>query len=143
METYSILKELAIIIVCAKFFGLVAKKIKAPMVVGEIIAGLIIGPCLLKWIEQTSFLSYMAEICVILIMLSAGLETNLKELKKSGLNALLIACMGVLIPLIGGVLLYICFNGFDGFGTEKFFTALFIGSIMTATRVGITVESLK
>lgn len=143
METYSILKDLAIIIVIAKFFGLVARKCKAPMVVGEIIAGLVIGPCLLKIVEQTDFLSYMAEIGVILIMFSAGLETNLKELKKSGFMAFMIACAGVLVPLIGGTLLYIGFYGYDGIGTEKFFRAVFIGCIMTATSVGITVETLK
>lgn len=143
METYSILKDLAIIIVFAKFFGIVAKKCKAPMVVGEIIAGLILGPCLFGWLEQTPFLSYMGEIGVILIMFSAGLETNLKELKKSGFVAFLIACAGVAVPFIGGSLLYIAFNGFEGFGSDSFFRSLFIGSIMTATSVGITVESLK
>lgn len=143
METYSILKDLAIILITAKFFGLVAKKCKAPMVVGEIVAGLIIGPCLLGIIEMNDFIGYMAEIGVILIMFSAGLETNLKELKKSGLVALLIACAGVAVPLLGGTLLYIAFYGFSGFGSESFFTALFVGSIMTATSVGITVECLK
>ena len=143
MESYQVLRDLAIIIICAKFFGIVAKKFKAPMVVGEIISGLIIGPCLLGWVEQTDFIKYLAEIGVILIMFSAGLETDLKELKKSGLKAFLIACMGVAVPLIGGTILYMCFYGFDGFGTEEFFKALFVGSIMTATSVGITVETLK
>lgn len=144
MEPYSILKDLAIVIVFAKFFGIVAKKFKAPMVVGEIIAGLILGPCLLNWIDGGSeFLRYFAEIGVVLIMFSAGLETNLKELKKSGLKAFLIACAGVAVPFVGGTILYIMFYGFDGFGSDTFFKALFIGSIMTATSVGITVESLK
>ena len=143
MESYLILKDLAIIIIFAKFFGLVARKCKAPMVVGEIVAGIILGPTLLGWIKPNDFISNMSEIGVVLIMFSAGLETNLKELKKSGLIALFIACMGVLIPLIGGTLLYIGFYGFDGFGTEQFFRAMFVGSIMTATSVGITVESLR
>ena len=78
MESYQVLRDLAIIIICAKFFGIVAKKFKAPMVVGEIISGLIIGPCLLGWVEQTDFIKYLAEIGVILIMFSAGLETDLK-----------------------------------------------------------------
>ena len=82
MEKYEILRDLAIILVFAKFFGIVARKCKAPMVVGEIIAGLILGPALLNILNQTDFLGYMAEIGVILIMFSAGLETNLKELKK-------------------------------------------------------------
>ena len=72
---YEVLKDLAIIIVFAKFFGLVARKCKAPQVVGEIIAGLLIGPCLLGIVQQTDFITQMAEIGVILLMFSAGLET--------------------------------------------------------------------
>ena len=82
METYNILRDLAIIFICAKGAGLLARKCKAPMVVGEIIAGLIIGPCLLNWVTPNDFVAQMAEIGVILIMFSAGLETNLQELKK-------------------------------------------------------------
>ena len=143
MEIYDIFRDLAIIIISAKLFGLIARKLKAPMVVGEIIAGLIIGPCLLKIVEPTDFISKMAEIGVVLIMFSAGLETNLQELKKSGFAAFLIACIGVIVPLVGGSLLYMAVYGFSSFGTDEFFKAVFIGSIMTATSVGITVEVLK
>ena len=143
MDTIDILRDLAVIVVCAKFFGLLARKLKAPMVVGEIIAGLVIGPCLLNVVKPTEFISMMAEIGVILIMFSAGLETNLQELKKSGLAAFIIACVGVLVPLVGGSLLYMGMYGFAAVGTDHFFKAVFIGSIMTATSVGITVEVLK
>ncbi|MBQ6250369.1 cation:proton antiporter [Ruminococcus sp.] len=143
METYNILRDLAIIFICAKGAGLLARKCRAPMVVGEIIAGLIIGPCLLGWVTPNDFVAQMAEIGVILIMFSAGLETNLQELKKSGFAAFLIACVGVLVPLVGGSLLYMCIYGFSAFGTDEFFKAVFIGCIMTATSVGITVEVLK
>ena len=144
METYKILKDLAIIFICAKGAGLLARKLKAPMVVGEIIAGLIIGPCLgLNLVQPSDFISQMAEIGVILIMFSAGLETNLQELKKSGFAAFFIACVGVFVPLVGGSLLYMCIYGFSSFGTDEFFKAVFIGCIMTATSVGITVEVLK
>ncbi len=143
METYEILKDLAIIFICAKGAGLLARRLKAPMVVGEIVAGLLIGPCLLGWVEPTAFIKQMAEIGVILIMFSAGLETNLQEMKKSGFAAFLIACVGVLVPLIGGSLLYMCVYGFSEFGSDEFFKAVFIGCIMTATSVGITVEVLK
>lgn len=144
METYLILRDLAIIIVFAKFFGLLARKCKAPMVVGEIIAGIIIGPCLLNIVQKSDFLSYMSEIGVILIMFSAGLETNLKEIKKSGFMSFMIACAGVIVPFIGGTLVYIAFYGFEGFSLDtNFYTAIFIGCIMTATSVGITVETLK
>jgi Kef-type K+ transport system membrane component KefB len=85
----------------------------------------------------------MAEIGVVLIMFSAGLETNLQELKKSGFAAFTIACIGVFVPLIGGSLLYMGIYGFSAFGTDEFFKGVFIGCIMTATSVGITVEVLK
>ncbi len=140
---YEVLKDLAIIIIFAKFFGLLARKCKAPQVVGEIIAGLLIGPCLLGIVQQTDFLTQMAEIGVILLMFSAGLETDLKELLKTGPIALLIACAGVFVPLVGGTLLYMAFYGYDGIGTEHFYKALFIGTIMTATSVSITVQSLR
>ncbi|MBR1703187.1 MAG: cation:proton antiporter [Lachnospiraceae bacterium] len=143
MEAYLILKDLAIIIVFAKFFGLVARKLKAPQVVGEIIAGLLIGPSLLGLVQQSDFLAQMAEIGVILLMFSAGLETDLKELMKTGPIAFLIACAGVFVPLLGGTLLYMAFYGGAPWGSEKFYMAVFIGVIMTATSVSITVQSLK
>lgn len=143
MESYEILKDLAIIVIAAKIMGLVARKLKAPQVVGEIVAGLLIGPCVLGIVEQSDFLVQMAEIGVILLMFSAGLETNLKDLLKTGPIALLIACAGVFVPLVGGTLLYMGFYGTAPWGSEKFYTAVFIGVIMTATSVSITVQSLK
>ncbi|MDE6642017.1 MAG: cation:proton antiporter [Acetatifactor sp.] len=143
MEVYNIFKDLAIIIIAAKAFGVLARKCKAPQVVGEIIAGLLIGPSLLGLVQQSDFLAGMAEVGVVLLMFSAGLETNLKELLKTGPVALLIACAGVFIPLAGGTLLYMGFYGAAPWGSEQFYTAVFIGVIMTATSVSITVQSLK
>lgn len=143
METYEIFKDLAIIIIAAEFFGLVARKLKAPQVVGQIVAGLLIGPCVLGIVNQTDFLTQMAEIGVILLMFSAGLETNLQDLIKTGPKALLIACAGVAVPLAGGFILSSCFYGFGPVGSPRFIANLFIGVIMTATSVGITVSCLK
>ncbi len=143
MEVYDMFKDLAIIIVFAKLFGVLARKCKAPQVVGEIIAGLLIGPSVLGLVQQTDFLTGLAEVGVVLLMFSAGLETNLKELMRTGPVAFLIACCGVFVPLVGGTLLYMGFYGTAPFGSEKFYTALFIGVIMTATSVSITVQSLR
>ncbi len=140
---YSILRDLAIIIIFAKLFGLVARRVKAPQVVGEIVAGLIIGPSLLHLVDQTEFIAQLAEIGVILLMFSAGLETNLKDLLKTGFKALLIACAGVFVPLVGGTVLYMFFYGFSKLGTPEFYTALFVGVILTATSVSITVQTLR
>jgi Kef-type K+ transport system membrane component KefB len=143
METYEVFKDLAIIIVAGKMCGIIARQLKAPQVVGMIIAGLLIGPSVLGWVRQTEFLSEMAEIGVILLMFSAGLETDLKELVKTGPVATLIACAGVFVPLVLGTVLYMLFYGWAAVGTEEFIRAVFIGCIMTATSVSITVQSLR
>lgn len=120
-----------------------ARKCKAPQVVGEIIAGLLIGPSILGLVDQSDFILQMAEIGVILLMFSAGLETDLKELMKTGPIAALIACAGVFIPLVLGALYYMVFYGFAPWGSNEFYEAVFIGTILTATSVSITVQSLK
>ena len=143
MEAYVVFKDIALILVAAKIFGILARQLKAPQVVGEIIAGLIIGPCVLGWVNQNDFLLKMAEIGVVIIMFSAGLETDLRELVKTGPMAFLIACMGVLVPLVGGALLYMGFYGASPWMSEGFYKAVFIGTIMTATSVSITVQTLR
>ena len=140
---YSVFRDLAIIILSAKFFALFARKCKAPQVVGEIIAGLIIGPCLLNLVQTSDAISIFAEIGVVLLMFSTGLGTNLKELMRAGPIATLIACVGVFVPLVGGTLLYSAFYGFAAVGSSEFYRALFIGTIMTATSVSITVATLQ
>ena len=143
MDTIQILRDLMIIIVSAKLFGLIARRLHAPQVVGEIIAGLIIGPTLFDLVEAGDFLSGMAEIGVILLMFSAGLETDIDKLKKSGVKATILACTGVAVPLVLGAILYMSFYGFAAPGSMEFIKALFIGTILTATSVSITVQVLK
>lgn len=143
MDTLDLLRSLAIIIIFAKLFGLIARKLRAPQVAGEIVAGLLIGPSLLNWVQDTDLIKGLAEIGVIMLMFGAGLETDLKQMKKVGLKATLVACCGVIAPLILGTLLYMAFYGWSGFGTDHFYHAIFIGTIMTAISVSITVQTLK
>ena len=143
MEKFLIFKSLAIIIIASKVFGLAARKIKVPQVVGAIFAGILIGPSILGLVQYNDFLGQMAEIGVIIIMFTAGLETRISDLRKTGVKALLIACAGVFVPLILGTLLYFAFNGMAPVGSDDFYKAMFIGLILTATSVGITVEALK
>ena len=143
MDTLEILRNLAIIVISAKLFGLIARKLKAPQVAGEIIAGLLIGPSLFNIVVDNDFWSGMAEIGVILLMFSAGLETNIDNLKKSGLKATALAIAGVSFPLVLGTIMYMCFYGFSAPGTSTFVEAVFIGTILTATSVSITVSALK
>ena len=143
MDRIDFFRDLSIIIVSAKLCGLIAQKLKVPQVVGEIIAGLLIGPCCFGIVGNSDYLSLIAEIGVVMLMFGAGLETNLKELLKTGPKAFIIACVGVFTPLAGGTLLYSSFYGFSSVGSESFYRAVFIGTIMTATSVGITVQTLK
>lgn len=144
MESYTIFLDLAIIIASAKLLGLFTRRfLRAPQVVGMIIAGLLVGPSCLNIVQQTDFISGMAEIGVVLLMFSAGLETNLKDLLKTGPKAFAIACAGVFIPLVAGTVYYLIYYGFAPIGSTKFLEALFIGTIMTATSVSITVQTLK
>lgn len=142
MEAYEIFRDLAIIILAAKVFGVIAGKFRAPQVVGMIIAGIIIGPSVLGLVKQSDFILQMAEIGVMLLMFVAGLDTDLKELVKTGPAALAVACAGVFTPLFGGWLLYSCMYGFSPLGSLDFYKAVFIGVIMTATSVSITVQAL-
>ena len=149
-----VLLSVGIIVIVAKYFGVLAKKIGIPQVAGMIVAGLVLrfipffrnfgrtDPNVI-FNETNQFISYMSEIGVILIMFSAGLGTNIKSLVKSGFKSTVIATSGVFIPLILGAIMAMCFFGYDGWGSQNFFKCVFIGTILTATSVSITVAVLK
>lgn len=141
-NVYAIFRDLAIILIAAKLCGILASKLRAPQVVGEIIAGLLIGPSLLGLVSESTFLVDMAEIGVVLLMFFAGLETNLQDLKKTGWKAFVIAVSGVTVPLAAGSVLYFLYYGMPPFGSDAFYTGIFVGVIMTATSVSITVATL-
>ncbi|MCR5651329.1 MAG: cation:proton antiporter [Lachnospiraceae bacterium] len=138
-----ILLSLAILIFAAKALGLLAKRIGAPQVVGEILAGLLVGPSILNAVQVNDAIEIFAEIGVIMLMFSAGLETDIKQLKKSGGKSFLVALIGVIVPLICGFTLYGAFYGFAAPPSKEFYTALFMGTIITATSVSITVAALS
>lgn len=139
MESYGYLLDVALILLSTKFFGLVTKRIEMPQVVGALVAGIVLGPAVLGFVHESEFLDHIAEIGVIVLMFSAGLETDITELKKSGKNSFVIAVLGVLFPLIGGYLIAMLFNS----GDDAFLQNMFIGVILTATSVSISVETLK
>ena len=149
-----ILLSVGIIVIVAKYFGVLAKKIGIPQVAGMIVAGLILRflpffrnfgktDSNVIFNEANQFISYMSEIGVILIMFSAGLGTNLKSLIKSGIKSTIIAVCGVFVPLIMGTVLAMFFFVNDGWGSQSFFKCVFMGTILTATSVSITVAVLK
>ena len=147
MESYDYILDIALILISTKLFGLISRKFQMPQVVGALFAGLILGPACLNIVQETEFLTQLAEIGVILLMFFAGLETDITELKKSGKASLIIAVLGILVPLLGGFLVSLYFNreGLMSFADNSnvFLQNIFIGTILTATSVSITVETLK
>ena len=148
-ETYEILLPLALILLCAKLFSLLGKKIGLPQVVGMLVAGILLG--LLKLIpDQTIFtedtlkgLSFLAKIGVILIMFSAGIETDLKQFKTCGIPSVVITILGVVVPMGLGFIVATAFNGGFERAGEFAIQNLFYGTILSATSVSITVAALK
>ena len=146
MESYSFLLFLAIIMISTKILGLFTRKIHMPAV-GALVAGVILGPSCLNLITLTGdtgvFLEQMAELGVILLMFNAGLETDLSELKKNGVASFVTALIGVIVPLIGGFLGYAFFFHTDFSDYDEVLKAVFVGVVLTATSVSITVETLR
>lgn len=155
MDITQIFLDLAIILLFTKLFGMLMRKLGLPQVVGMVIAGLLIGPAIWSRFgwgapidpapEEADFLDGIAEIGVVLILFSAGLETDVKELRRSGLKATLIAFGGVLVPMGLGFLVAVPFlGGFSALSDSAIrLDAIFVGVILAATSVGITVETLK
>ena len=143
-DKYLYLFSLAVILLSTKFLGLISRRVQLPAVVGALISGIILGPSFLDFIEYTDFIQKASEIGVILLMFMAGLDTDLDELKKSGLASFLVAVLGVVLPLLGG---FLCFKYMfpEEYANNSlgFLKAVFVGITLTATSVSITVETLR
>ncbi|ODP29372.1 putative Na(+)/H(+) antiporter GerT [Paenibacillus nuruki] len=127
---------LVLILLGTKIAGHVSVRLGQPSVLGELLIGIVLGPAVLGWIHQGSFIEYFAEIGVLLLMFMAGLETDLEQLKKNWKSALAVAVSGIILPLMGG------------FGVGEWFGfsvahSLFLGVLLSATSVSITVQVLK
>ncbi len=142
MESYTYLLLLALILLSTKVLGLVTEKIHMPQVVGALLAGIILGPSGFGVLQSTDFLVKTAEIGVIMLMFTAGIDTDLEEVKRTGVQALTIATAGVVVPLfLCGGLYFLFFE--DGFTFYNVLKAAFVGSVFSATSVSITVETLN
>ncbi|MCQ2979106.1 MAG: cation:proton antiporter [Clostridia bacterium] len=135
--SYEFLIDLALILLVSKIFSILSKDAKLPKVLGAMVAGLVLGPSMLGWIHETDFIAQLAKLGVIVIMFSAGLDVNLKQIKEVFKSSFLIALLGVLCPVALGVGAMVLYNG--TYNLE----ALFIGIIFTATSVAISVETLR
>lgn len=142
--SYDYLWHIALILISTKILGLITQKFQMPQVVGALLAGLILGPALLGFLKPTDMLTQLAELGVIVIMFSAGAGTSLKDLRSAGKSGFLVALMGVLAPLVMGALLAFAFNRGDlATGGNQLLQNIFMGTILTATSVSITVETLQ
>lgn len=150
MEYYVVLLPLALLLVVSKLLMKLCNRIGIPAVIGMLLAGILVG--LLRYIPGQTILTetgltglgFFAKIGVILIMFSAGLETDLKKIRSVGTPAVIITCAGVLIPLALGFVVATLFNG--GFGNlthENLVHNLFYGTILTATSVSVSVATLR
>ena len=147
MNPYDFLFDLALILLSTKVLGLFTRKIHMPQVVGALLAGLLLGPAVLNLLKETVLIHDLSEIGVIVLMFCAGMETDMEELKKTGKKSFLIALIGVLVPLAGGFAVAYFFNKPGVIDSDAsctlFLQNVFIGVILTATSVSITVETLK
>ena len=143
MESYDFLLFVAIILLSTKIFSLLSQKVNMPQVVGALLVGVLLGPSCLNILHETDFLTKSAEIGVIFLMFLAGLDTDFDDLKATGKSAVIIAFVGVLIPLGSGFLTYFLFFHGERPDTMIFLEIAFVGIVLTATSVSITVETLR
>jgi len=137
MAPHTFIFYLLIVLITARLFAEIAVRIKSPSVIGELFAGIVIGPSLFGWIEPVEALRLMAEIGIILLLFEVGLGTDIKRLIHSGTKSTFVALVGFITPLVLG------FSVSYWFFELNWFVSLFIGGTLTATSIGITVRVLS
>lgn len=125
-----------IILLATKLAGDLTARLGQPAVVGKLLVGIIIGPAMLGWVENSHMIEELSEIGVLLLMFMAGLETNIEDLKRSFKSSTAVALGGIALPMLGGYLVGIAI----GMDSSK---AIFLGLLLSATSVSISVQSLK
>ncbi|WHY75613.1 cation:proton antiporter [Neobacillus sp. WH10] len=128
--------ELAIILLASKIAGEISVKLGQPSVLGKLLVGIILGPAVLGLITETKTLEELSQIGVILLMFIAGLETDLDEFKRSWKASTFVGLSGIIVPLFVGYLAGIMMN-------MSTFEAIFLGLLLSATSVSISVQALK
>ncbi len=141
MGSHTFLILIAIILLATKVLGLVSQKVHMPQVIGALLAGLILGPSVLGLISETEFLSNVSTIGVLLLMFLAGLDTDIEDLKQAGSICFAVAALGIFFPIVLGILVHYLF--FANAPDYAFIESVFIGVVLTATSVSITVETLR
>ncbi|MEJ8546338.1 monovalent cation:proton antiporter-2 (CPA2) family protein [Brevibacillus borstelensis] len=131
-----IIFELAIILLASKIAGDLAARIGQPSVLGKLLIGIILGPAVLGVITSTDIISELSEVGVILLMFLAGLETDIDEFKRTGKASAYVGIVGILVPLSIGYATGLLMK-------MSTFEAIFLGLLLSATSVSISVQALK
>lgn len=142
-QSFDYLLILAVILISTKALGIISEKVHMPQVVGALVAGVVLGPSILNIVSEGEFVTKTAEIGVIMLMFLAGLDTDIEELKKTGVASFVIAIIGVIVPMLGGFIAYKAFFSSGNGDTTETLKAMFVGVVLTATSVSITVETLR
>ncbi|MDQ6988874.1 MAG: cation:proton antiporter [Mariprofundaceae bacterium] len=137
MDSGEIFLALVLILLFARIFGEAAAWLKVPPVMGEMFAGILLGPSLLGWVELNSIIQALAEIGLILLLFEVGLDTDISKLAKHGYKASVVALGGFIAPFFAGFAL--SYWHFD----LPLLLSLFIGGTLTATSIGVTVRVLR
>lgn len=141
--SYQYLLDLALILLSTKVLGIITRRFQMPQVVGALLAGLILGPAVLNVLNGTEFLSQVSEMGVIVILFTAGIGTDLHELKNAGKSGFLVALCGVLVPMVLGTVFGLAAGELGWLPNATLLESIFLGTILTATSVSITVETLR
>jgi Kef-type K+ transport system membrane component KefB len=131
MDVSEVLLHILVVLLAAKAAAEVSERIGVPPVVGEILAGILVGPSMLDFVGQDDVLRVLGELGVILLLLEVGMEMDLRELRAVGRASLSVATVGVIVPFVAGLGVGI------GYGMDSN-EALFVAAALTATSVGIT-----
>ena len=108
MEIHTFFLYLLVILLTARVFAELASRLQTPPVIGEILAGVLLGPSLLGWIEPVQVIRLLAEIGIILLLFEVGLDTDVKRLARTGFKAVAVALPGFFLPLLVGFALAFC-----------------------------------
>jgi len=128
--------EIFMLILATQIMGWLFQKMKQPAVIGELLAGVIVGPALLGWVVEGSLLEFISELGAIFLLFMVGLETRLEDILKVGKEAFIVAVVGAILPFFGGYY----FGLYVGFSQVS---ALFLGAALVATSVGITARVMQ
>lgn len=137
MDASIVFLHIAVILIAARLGGEIASRLGAPSVIGELGAGIVLGPSLFGWLEASELIHLLAEIGIIMLLFEVGLDTDLGRLAKAGARSVVVAIGGFVAPFLFGFgASYLLFE-------QELAVAIFVGGTLTATSIGVTVRVMQ